>query len=172
MTRLRLENQMYSSFLGLRNSTTWMCTAWVPKTQNPLEQFNCHYLAPRLRRGQNSWNESLIHLIRQCQWKISIYMPIEPDSASKLFSTNSLTTEQRSMITWPDWIWWILEIVKTTEANGRRDKPNDPRWALLSPFQPMTIKDNQTAPIQQKWFISNSFISDAWVLLESRQNLV
>jgi len=26
--------------------------------------------------------------------------------ASRLFSTSSLTTEQRSTMTWPDCIWW------------------------------------------------------------------
>ena len=31
-----------------------------------------------------------------------LYMPIEVAPASRLFSTSSLTTEQRSTMTWPD----------------------------------------------------------------------
>lgn len=35
-----------------------------------------------------------------------ILVPMEVAWASRLFSTNSLTTEMRpSPITWPDWIW-------------------------------------------------------------------
>lgn len=36
--------------------------------------------------------------------------------ASTLFSTSSFTTEHRSTITWPDWIWWISHNVSDENA--------------------------------------------------------
>ena len=53
-----------------------------------------------------------IHKTPQC------YIPIDVAPASRLFSTNSLTTEQMSTMTCPDWIWWTYPQVS---VNSLRD---------------------------------------------------
>lgn len=50
-------------------------------------------------------------------------LPIDVAPASKLFSTSSFTTEHRSTMTWPDWIWWTCRIIPCQNGNSKCSNP-------------------------------------------------
>ena len=55
--------------------------------------------------------------------------------ASRLFSTSSFTTEHKSTMTWPDWIWWTCRLsVRFSKNWNSLDLPSGLLWVLLWPW--------------------------------------
>lgn len=63
-------------------------------------------------------------------------VPMLVAPASRLFSTNSLTTEHKSTMTWPDCIWWTYgELVwYWVKSWYECFTPSRPQWVLWWPF--------------------------------------